>query len=288
MCKKPREERKEIFEETRHIYGREVRLADSISFSRHNQRVIAEDMEVPAPTGRYDMPAKVLVSGRKSLEAAAGYSGLKICVLNFASASNPGGGVAKGSNAQEESICRCSTLYPCISDEEAVNQFHNAHREALKSGRMNPLYNNDCIYTPKVTVFRDDNTEKILEASLWYEIDVISCAAPNLRNMPSNAMNPDSGDKAAVIQPADLLELHKRRISRVLDIAAANGAEVMILGAFGCGAFRNPPDIVAEAIAGVLGDYLRCFKVIEFAVYCPPVDTRNYDVFERILSPLCS
>ncbi len=211
---------------------------DCVSFSKDNQRVIAEEMEVTAPADRYDAPAKVLVSQKRSLEAA-------------------------------------------------VILFHNARREALKSGRMNALYNNDCIYTPKVTVFRDDSTEKVLEEASWYEIDVVSCAAPNLRNIPGNAMNPDSGSKKADIQPADLLALHKKRISRVLDIAVANGAEVMILGAFGCGAFRNPPDIVAEAMSEVLGDYLKCFKVIEFAVYCQPMETRNYDVFKRVLSPVC-
>lgn len=285
--KNSREERRIIFEETRKIYGKDRRLIESISFSKDNQRVIAEDTEVAVPTDRYDVPAKVLVSRKKSLEAAAEYPGLKVCVLNFASASNPGGGVTKGSNAQEESICRCSTLYPCISDEPIVSLFHNAHREALKSGRMNPLYNNDCIYTPKVTVFRDDNTEQVLDEASWYEIDVLSCAAPNLRNIPSNAMNPDSGDKAASIRPADLLELHKKRISRCLAIAVENGAEAMILGAFGCGAFQNPPDIVAEAMSRVIRDYLGCFKVIEFAVYCQPVNTTNYDVFERVLSPIC-
>lgn len=133
---------------------------DCVSFSKDNQRVIAEEMEVTAPADRYDAPAKVLVSQKRSLEAA-------------------------------------------------VILFHNAHREALKSGRMNALYNNDCIYTPKVTVFRDDNTEKVLEEASWYEIDVVSCAAPNLRNIPGNAMNPDSGSKKADIQPADLLALHK-------------------------------------------------------------------------------
>ena len=97
MNKKPSEERKEIFEETRWIYGRDRRLADSRSFSQDNQRVITEDMEVVPPAGRYDAPAKMLVSQRRCLEAAAGYPGMKVCVLNFASASNPGGGVAKGS-----------------------------------------------------------------------------------------------------------------------------------------------------------------------------------------------
>ncbi len=68
-----------------------------------------------------------------------------------------------------------------------------------------------------------NHTEKVLEEASWHETDVISCAAPNLSNIPGNAMNPDSGSKAVAIQPADLLELHKKCMSRVLDIAAAKG-----------------------------------------------------------------
>lgn len=201
---------------------------------------------------------------------------------------NPGGGVTKGSNAQEEAICRCSTLYPCISDGRITDQFHEKHRKDLKSGQLNALYNDDCIYTPNVTVFRKDTENpELLPENLWYEIDVISCAAPNLRNKPSNAMNPDSGNKAVSIKPSELLELHKKRMSRVLDIAKMNGAEVMILGAFGCGAFQNSPDVVARAMQGVAKDYLHSFKIIEFAVYCPPRDTKNYDVFKRTLSSIC-
>ena len=166
--------------------------------------------------------------------------------------------------------------------------FHNKHRSALKDGKMNALYNNDCIYTPRVTVFKSDtDNPRVLPENLWYEVDIISCAAPNLRSRPSNAMNPDSGNKAVSIKPSELLELHKKRISRVLDIASLNGAEVVILGAFGCGAFQNSPDIVAQAMYGVVQNYLYHFKAIEFAVYCPPRDTRNYDVFKRTLSSIC-
>lgn len=285
-----RVERVEIFEETKRLYTTEKRLVDSVTFSKQNQRVIEEGEEIPAPKAEYDMPAKVVVSQRRSLEAAKQYTELelKVCVLNFASATNAGGGVTKGSSAQEEAICRCSTLYPCISDGAVTTRFHYKHRSFLQSGQLNALYNDDCIYTPKVTVFKDDTDHpQLLPERLWYEVDMISCAAPNLRSKPSNAMNPDSGDTAVSIEPNELLELHKKRVSRILDIASLKGAEAVILGAFGCGAFKNPPDVVAKAMYEVVQDYLHHFKVIEFAVYCPPRDAQNYDTFKRVLSPIC-
>ena len=60
-----------------------------------------------------------------------------------------------------------------------------------------------------------------------------------------------------------------------------NGAEAIVLGAFGCGAFRNDPKVVAAAAKAVIGDDLHAFRAIEFAVYCRPGDSANYDAFTR-------
>lgn len=288
LYKNAREERKEIFNDTRQLYERNGKLIEAVKHSKKYQIIIAESDNVPSVAhGIYDIPAKVIVSKKRSLEASKGYPEQKVCVLNFASASNPGGGVENGSNAQEEAICRCSTLFPCISDPGTANQFHNKHRRELKAGRMTALYNDDCIYTPDVVAFKTDTAHpELMPETEWYKIDVISCAAPNLRSKPSNAMNPCSGDKAVTLTAGELLNLHMKRLGRIFDIAKANGAEVMILGAFGCGAFQNPPEVVAEAMARVSKEYLYDFRTIEFAVYCPPKDTRNYDIFSGRLSQI--
>ncbi len=277
-----REQRKEIFQNTMEMCQKEEKLKKAIEEAKRRQKVILETdcVLVQKIAPKFDIPAKVSISMKRCLEAAGEYTGQKICVLNFASATNPGGGVQKGANAQEESICRCSTLYPCISDDKIKEKFHNKHRELLRAGKMDSLYNCDCIYTPDVVVFKTDTDHPgQMEQRDWYQIDMLSCAAPNLRKNPSNAMNPDSGDKAPAIKPDELLKLHKKRIQRILDIAMGQGAEVVILGAFGCGAFQNPPEIVAKAMNQVVKDYLYRFKSIEFAVYCPPNQTRNYDIF---------
>lgn len=280
MYKDLQETRKEIFNDTRKCYQSNKTLINSIKNSKKYQLVITENDNIKQIDYKiYDIPANVIVSKKRSLEASREYNGHKICILNFASATKAGGGVEKGANAQEEAICRCSTLYPCISDREIVNQFHNKHRELLKIGKLNALYNDDCIYTPDVTVFKTDtNIPELMPEKDWYKIDVISCAAPNLRSRPSNAMNPNSG-KAVIVEESTLLNLHIKRVKKILDIARANRAEVIILGAFGCGVFQNPPEIVAEAMKKVIKDYLYNFKTIEFAVYCSSKNTKNYHVF---------
>ena len=228
---------------------------------------------------RYEGEAKLIVSKKRSYEAASAYKDSKICVHNFASATNPGGGVVRGSSAQEECLCRCSTLYFSLNTKEMWDGFYSSHR-----AEHNPLHNDDCIYTPDVVVFKKDTANpSLMSEEEWYSVNVITCAAPNLREKPSNMMNSGDGHKAAKISDKDLLALHEKRLAKILDIALSEGNEVVILGAFGCGAFENKPEVVAKAAKNVISKYMHAFKIIEFAVYCSPRDDSNFKVFERIL-----
>ena len=73
---------------------------------------------------------------------------------------------------------------------------------------------------------------------------------------------------------------------KVLDIAWRNGNEVVILGAFGCGAFSNPPAAVAQAMKTVAQEYRMRFETIEFAVYCSLRDDSNLRIFQNVLRNL--
>ena len=245
-----------------------------------NQKLILEEEELFAvDKTRFSDEAKIIVSAKRTFEAVAGYAGQKVAVHNFASATNPGGGVTRGSSAQEECLCRCSVLYFCLSVPEMMKGFYYPHRNA-----KNPTNNADIIYTPDVTVFKTDtNTPRLMDEKDWYDVDVITCAAPNLRERPSNRFNQGNGDRAVKVSDRELLEIHKKRLIRILDVAVLNGDEVVILGAFGCGAFQNKPEVVARAAKEVIADYLYAFKTIEFAVYCPPRDDTNFKVFKRVL-----
>ena len=283
-----REENVNIFRNTERLCKSVDKLKKSIEKSIANQKLVLEEddnaaaelnMAVASKLNRYDKEAEVIISRKRSFEAASKYGDNKVCVHNFASASNPGGGVVRGSSAQEECLCRCSTLYFNLSTSEMWNGFYAPHR-----GAQNPLYNDDCIYTPEVIVFKTDTaTPVLMPEEDWYFVNVITCAAPNLREKPRNLMNSGDGHKAVMISDKDLQDLHEKRLSRILDIALSENNEVVILGAFGCGAFKNKPEIVARATKNVIGKYMHAFKTIEFAIYCPPQDDTNFKTFENIL-----
>ena len=267
----------EIFRDTEHLYKNDEILKEVVKQSVNNQMLILAGDKVDCETtgGR---SGKVVVSGKRTLEASEPYAkqGKRVCVLNFASATNPGGGVVHGSSAQEEAICRCSTLYPCLNTRVMWNEFYTPHRNA-----DNPLYNDDCIFTPDVKVFKSDiNFPELLPETEWWDVDVITCAAPNLRSIPSNRMNPNAGSRKADITYAGLRALHTARIQRIFEVAMVNGAEVLILGAFGCGAFCNPPELVAEVFAKFTEKYRDNFDVIEYAVFHTERETANYKAFE--------
>lgn len=277
-----KEKNAEIFLDTQQLYKSDKVLAKAVRHSRSAQEFISGNSSVEAPAGTSGKTAEVIVSAKRSLEAAINYAkqGKKVCVLNFASATNPGGGVVHGSSAQEESICRCTTLYPCLNCKEMWDYFYTPHREA-----GNPLYNNDCIYTPEVVVFKSDTDfPELLSQNEWQSVNILTCAAPNLRRKPSNSMNPNSGNAPAEITDKQLETLLTSRIRRIFEIAAAHENEVLILGAFGCGAFRNPPAIVSGVFKSVMQDFLGCFETIEYAVYCTERETENYNAFKKALN----
>lgn len=256
------------------------RLSAAIAASIASQTIVLEDEAVAPATEHFCTPARVTVTRNRSFEAASGYPGQRVAVLNFASAVSPGGGVLKGSTAQEECLCRISTLFPCLVAPGLKEAFYEPHFRARDA-----RHNDDCIYTPGVVVFKTDTAApENLPDDDWYTVDVITCAAPNLRLLPGNEMNPEAGRSFAGMPDETLHALHVRRLRRILDLAAAGGAEVVILGAFGCGAFLNDPHVVADAMAQVTREYLHMFRTIEYAVYCRPEDDTNYRIFRDAMA----
>lgn len=149
----------------------------------------------------------------------------RVLCLNFASAKNPGGGFLGGSQAQEESLARASGLYASIN---RVRGYYDSNRACGTC-----LYTDHMIYSPDVPVFRDD---KDMLLSAPYEVSFITAPAVNL-----GALANQQSDQVALTE-----ETMKRRIERVLSLAVIHQHRAIILGAWGCGVFKNNPDDVAK------------------------------------------
>ena len=254
-----------IFRDTQQFYSTNPALMAAVEASRKNTKLYDAGAAPGFPDG-VNKAGAVTVTKSRTYEAAMRlsdtYPGRKIAVLNFASATKPGGGVINGSSAQEESLCRCSTLYPTLDRRFLWQSYYDVNRAA-----GDVLHTDACIYSPGIVICKtDENFPERMPQEDWVTVDVISCAAPNLRNTPANLYNPENGQAVSIL-PADLQRLHEQRARAILAVAADNGVDILVLGAFGCGAFRNDPRVVAKAYANVMKDCRRYFNLIEFAIF---------------------
>ena len=149
----------------------------------------------------------------------------KIGILNFASATSPGGGFINGAQAQEESLARSSTLYPSLMTD-AGQQFYELHNHDPKSG----YYSHAMIYSPGVVFFRDDYggwTEPL-------EADVLVSAAVNAGEVRNSWYCYFAGIGDEVTIEAEMRE----RMARILFLFDQQGIRNVVLGSFGTGVFR--------------------------------------------------
>ncbi len=193
------------------------------------------DYEALARPPVADTSATIEVTGETTAEAARRLferEGVAdVAALNFASAKNPGGGFLGGAKAQEEDLARCSALYPCQITQRA---YYDANRA---DGSM--LYTDHLIYSPGVPFFRDERLA-LLDAP--FIASILTSPAPN------------AGEAAKRGEGAGVRATLARRAEQVLRVAAHHRHAVLVLGALGCGVFRNDPVEVAEVFAALLAE----------------------------------
>ncbi|MEV0381142.1 TIGR02452 family protein [Nonomuraea sp. NPDC050643] len=235
-------------------------LAAAISGTRSHPP--GEPIDVPVTaTGRrtvFEVTAEgsLQAARRLHLEGAG-----RIAVLNFASARNPGGGYLGGAKAQEEDLCRHALLYPCLLEAPDYYAGHRASPDLL--------YSDHVIWSPEVPVHRGGDGRLLPDP---YPVSFLTCPAPNAGQVLRR--DPDAGER---IRQA----LH-RRAARVLAVAAHHGVRQMVLGAWGCGVFRNDPREVAEAFHALLtgdGAVASAFERVVFAVWDRSPESVNRAAF---------
>ena len=187
-----------------------------------------------------------------------------VAVLNFASATTPGGGFLTGSAAQEESLARSSGLYHALRQHPEYYAAHQGFGDRLYSDRM--------LFSRDVPVFRDADGHWLDRP--WH-LDILTAAAPNLRRLTESEVSRITPEAQAALA---------LRAELVLSLFAHHRCTRLVLGAWGCGAFRNDPDHVASVFARLLNtSFQGVFDEVVFAVFATPAEERNVVAFERQL-----
>lgn len=184
--------------------------------------------------------------------------GERVAVLNFSSYKNPGGMFFEGSMAQEEALCHHSILANVLIGFDI--EFYSRNRKDLNKG----LYKNRAIYSKDVLFF--DHHGKPATTC-----DVITCAAPNK----------GPGIRYGNITKEENTEALRSRINFIIRLADANQVGVLILGAYGCGVFKQDPYEVVKIFEEELYSGRHYARQVIFAI--PDFSSKNYKAFEKVL-----
>ena len=180
--------------------------------------------------------------------------GYNPAVLNMASRRNPGGGVTTGAGAQEETLFRRTNLF------RSLYQFapYAGQYGITPSRHQYPLDRNfGGIYTPDAIYFRESEQKGYALMDEPVALSFISVAGINRPDL-----TPDNKIADHHVEPV------KNKMRTIFRIGLAHGHDTLVLGALGCGAFRNPPHHVARLFHEVMDEpeFKNKYRKIVFAI----------------------
>ncbi len=185
-------------------------------------------------------------------------AGYRPAVLNMANQHNPGGGVAGGSGAQEENIFRRSSAYCSLF--RFIAYAHEFGLEPDPSFSYPIPRESGGIYSPGLVVFRSSESTGYYLLDEPHKIDMITVPAIS---------HPDTVTRDGRLWIADhLVEPTKEKMRAILRIGMFYNHDALVLSAFGCGAFANPPEHMAQLFKEVLKEeeFKTAFRMIVFAI----------------------
>ncbi len=192
-------------------------------------------------------------------------SGEPIALLNFASARNPGGGFLNGAKAQEEDLCRCSGLYPCLLTRM---EYYEANRQ-----QDSLIYTDHLIFSPQVPFFKIRGTGDLLAEP--FQVSVITAPAPNTGPFLKRHPGEEAQLEAAFL----------RRWESVIAVCRDQSVSHLLLGAWGCGAFRGDPEMAARTAKLAIQRQAAGMKRIVFAIPGKGRQSKaNLDAFRQVFS----
>jgi len=208
----------------------------------------------------------------------------EVCVLNMANARHQGGGFLEGTMAQEEQLCYRTTLINTLKIQyyPLPDAWPRDYPNRPKHDDGTPLENEySVVYSPRVAIYREDQKSNYRvydtntrEAEI---ISVLSVAALDLSKYKDF-------DRASNVYPNDeCREIMTEKVKLLLRVAVRRKKTRLVLGALGCGVFRNPPEEVAPIFGQLLDDeeFKGYFQHIIFAILPNGKDPRNFNVFQK-------
>lgn len=242
-------------------YGRVVDISDSIAQCVNNTVLVKPDTPANIIAGEnlsHKFTSRISFTQNTTVDEIIMQSKRStfVTALNFASAKHPGGAFQNGVSTQEETLARSSALYASLLPHQEMYQ-HNA--------KLNGFYSDYMIVSPKVPFFRENNGDLL---PLPVLANIITSPAVNLRAIREN-------------QPDKVRKVMYARIEKILAAAASLKTDTLILGAFGCGVFKNDPSDVAWNFEKLLnGAYKNVFRNVIFAIY---EKDRNHPILHTFL-----
>ena len=196
-------------------------------------------------------------------------AGLKPAILNLASRRKPGGGYDRGMSAQEETLCRLSTL------SQSLYQYFDATRKCVQDAEVPHRFNAypldidfGGIYSPDVAFFRRNLKDGYAFRERPFFCGVITVAALSFRepNAYCNEERQYRTSDGGFTPAGDTIQLNK--IRTICRLALKNGRDSIVLGAFGCGVNKLPCEAVAEQFRRVFEEpeFKGKFRVLVFAI----------------------
>ena len=180
--------------------------------------------------------------------------GYNPAVLNMASRRNPGGGVVTGAGAQEETLFRRTNLFRSLYQFAPYAEQYGMKR----SHHQYPLDRNfGGVYTPDAIYFRESEQKGYALLGEPVSLSFITVAGMNRPDLTADGMIADHH-----VEPI------KNKIRTIFRMGLVHGHDSLVLGALGCGAFRNPPRHVARLFHEVMdeSEFKNRYRLIVFAI----------------------
>lgn len=233
-------------------------FSDVVVLSPEKVLEIEQDDEFFVSCIRTSAEAGIYLVDSDSFEAA--FELENPLVMNFANALHPGGGFLNGARAQEESLCRNSTLFDSIASNEAVEMYRS------NMSNLNPIDSDYMLISPNVCVFRDLKGQLLDEP---YNVSVITIPAP------------DKKGRAKDVEQDLLDKIMKDRIRKMMYVALRYGYRNLVLGAWGCGAFGHSPEKVAMYFYSVLIEE-KLYNLFDNIVFAILNDKKKIRIFKEV------